>query len=117
MTQDRACTFSKSFRLLNTKDFEYLRERSHKGFYPPLVSYYKPSRLEISHSRLGLSVSKKQGNAVRRNRIKRILREEFRLSPHSRKGGKDLLIVAAREEKDLNKFRLALRSLLETELK
>ena len=32
--------------------------------------------------RLGISVQRKTGNAVRRNRIKRIIRETFRLYPH-----------------------------------
>jgi ribonuclease P protein component len=32
-------------------------------------------------SRLGISVQKKTGNAVKRNRIKRIIRESFRLFP------------------------------------
>ena len=43
-----------------------------------LVFYIKENNLK--HSRLGLAISKKLGNAIKRNKTKRKLREVFRSS-------------------------------------
>lgn len=46
------------------------------------------------HDRLGLAVSRRVGPAVVRNRVRRILRESFRLLPPAERPGVDLVVVA-----------------------
>ncbi|AWM41529.1 Ribonuclease P protein component [Gemmata obscuriglobus] len=47
----------------------------------------------LAHPRLGCSVSRKVGNAVMRNRYKRLFREAFRLSQHDLPQGVDLILI------------------------
>ena len=88
-------SFPKSYRVLLKKDFTYLRDQSRKDFESPLIIYSKASRLNLPHARLGMSISSKQGNSVRRNRLKRLLREEFRKNPLRHDLPLDILLVGA----------------------
>lgn len=51
------------------------------------------TRNDLGQTRFGLSVSKKHGGAVRRSRLKRLLREAFRLSQHDLPEGLDLILI------------------------
>lgn len=48
---------------------------------------------QLPYSRIGLSVSRKVGGAVERNRWKRLLREAFRLVQHDLPAGLDLVVI------------------------
>ena len=51
----------------------------------------------LPYSRLGLSVSKRVGKAVTRNRIKRRIRELFRTQKKSLPQGFDIIVIPDRE--------------------
>lgn len=68
----------RSARLLSARDFRrvYQRGRRASGRSFTAIGLRAPG---TAGARLGLSVSKDHGSAVRRNKIKRLLREAFRL--------------------------------------
>ena len=57
-----------------------------------LVFYARPNRLNIN--RVGITVSKKLGHAVIRNRVRRRLREVYRLNEMLFAPGWDIVVVA-----------------------
>jgi ribonuclease P protein component len=83
-------------RLSRSADFDrvFRQGRSHAG--RELVLYVFP-RGESEVPRLGLSVSRKVGGAVQRNRIKRLLREAFALESSRLPAGTDAVVVARHE--------------------
>jgi ribonuclease P protein component len=83
-------------RLSRSADFDrvFRHGRSHAG--RELVLYVFP-RGESEEPRLGLSVSRKVGGAVQRNRVKRLLREAFVVEGERLPAGTDAVVVARRE--------------------
>jgi ribonuclease P protein component len=92
----RRHTFPKSHRLGGKREFSMVFEAKTRESRGPLMVYAKPN--ELGHGRLGISISRKVGIAVRRNRIKRLLREAFRMMQHDLPAGYDLVVVVRPHE-------------------
>ncbi len=73
-------------------EFRRLYDKGAKAAMPRLVLYCRKSR--GGKNRLGLTVGKKTGKAVVRNRVRRRLREIYRLNEQRLVKGVDIVIVA-----------------------
>ena len=85
-------TFTRPHRLKLKRDFDKVFAARCTAGSDSLVVHAAPNALDIS--RLGLAVSRRVGNAVHRNRIKRALRQAFRLAQHDLPPGFDFVCVA-----------------------
>ncbi len=75
-------------------DFDRAYRRRASASDGHLVVFGYPNGLD--HARLGLSVSRKVGGAIVRNRWKRLIREAFRLSRKELPVGVDLVVIPRR---------------------
>lgn len=80
-------------RLSRSAEFErvYRQGRSTANRHLVLYTFPNPSS---TRPRLGLSVSRKVGGAVQRNKVKRLLREAFAHAEGELAGGQDVVVVA-----------------------
>lgn len=101
--------FPRTRRLAGRKAFARVFGRRCSASNRHLVVYALPNGL--AYARLGLSVGRKYGPAVRRNRAKRLLREAFRLEVARRSHGFDLVCIPRGDgEPTLTEVRASMRS-------
>jgi ribonuclease P protein component len=84
-------TFRPHEHLRRPADFQRCYDRRRSASDGRLIVYACPNGLD--YSRLGLSVSRKYGGAVRRNRLRRLYREAYRLSRPDLPTGLDLILI------------------------
>ena len=96
--------FRRADRILRTEDFGRVmksgKRRALEGFV--IVTAMRTDESDENRRRLGVTVSKRVGNSVVRNRVKRCIREWFR---HARKGlpaGSDIVVIARRKARELS---------------
>lgn len=82
--------FPKQARITHQRDFELVFRMGTVAADNVLVVH--AIRAESGRSRLGISISRRVGNAVVRNRWKRLIREAFRCQQDALPAGLDLII-------------------------
>lgn len=87
----RRMTFPKRDRLSRQRDFQRVLSMRCRAGDRLLVAYVAPNQL--SFSRLGLRAGREAGNAVVRNRLKRLVREAFRLTRDQIPTGLDIVCI------------------------
>jgi ribonuclease P protein component len=102
--------FRRADRIVSARDYARIRRRgrrvSSKNFAVSIAPVGGPEspRGGVKHpsnTRLGLSVSRRVGNAVVRNRVKRAVRAWFRTSRGAIWGGEvDIVVIARRGARD-----------------
>lgn len=89
-------TFPRKLRLSGRRAFTAVFDAKMRKTVGPLVFVARPNGLP--HAHLGLSVGRGVGNAVARHRIKRLVREAFRLQQHELPRGYDVVVVVRPHE-------------------
>ena len=94
-------SFTKKKRLVSNSQFKAVMARGRRFSNVVLTLYM--AKNDCEYSRLGVSVGKSRGNAVVRNRLKRLMREAFRQNQQQIPAGFDyVLMISPRWPKKSN---------------
>ena len=85
----------RKFRLTRSTDFQRVRRLGKSYAHPLIVLIALPNDLD-EHSRIGVAAGRSVGNAVRRNRAKRLLRASLKPFLSSLMSGWDIVLIARR---------------------
>lgn len=98
----------REFRILKHEEFLDIQRKGRRAKAGAIVLFWREN--QAGKSRIGIQVTKRCGNAVRRNRIKRQIRSILASSHDFRKPFD--IIIAARPEFDTSSFQKEKESLL-----
>ena len=82
----------KVISLKSSREFSQVYNHKESLANKYLVMYIQPN--DQVYSRIGISVSKKVGNSVVRHRIKRLIKESYRLNIDKIASGYDIIVIA-----------------------
>jgi len=85
-------TLPKEARLRKRREFLVVQRTGRKEHVRDALAFVKAN--DLSRRRLGVTVSRKVGNAVQRNRVKRLIREAWRRNACQLPSGYDVVFVA-----------------------
>jgi ribonuclease P protein component len=88
-------SFGKHVRICKRRDYLTVYQQGVRSYSENFTIIACKNQMGIS--RLGITVSKKVGNAVQRNRIKRLIREYFRLNRSRLSTPRDIVIIAKKD--------------------
>ncbi|HWE32893.1 MAG TPA: ribonuclease P protein component [Solirubrobacteraceae bacterium] len=97
----RSRSRSRRGRLSRSADFDRVFRQGRSQGGRELILYVFPRGDDEAPPRLGLSVSRKVGSAVERNRVKRLVREAFSSGEVALPPGTDAVVVARPEARAL----------------
>lgn len=83
-------TFQRRHRLTHRREFEAVFDAKARASVAGITIFTKPN--DLGHARLGLSIGRRVGSAVVRSRVKRLIREAFRLTRAELPGSYDLVV-------------------------
>ncbi|MBS4534948.1 ribonuclease P protein component [Clostridium sp. D2Q-14] len=83
---------NKILKLRNNRDFSKVYDKGKSIANKYLVMFYIEN--ELDYNRVGFSTTKKLGNAVIRNRVKRLIKESYRLNNDKLINGYDIIFLA-----------------------
>ena len=96
--------FPKNEKILNRADFVKLNRSGKRLYTKHFTLITKQNGQGVT--RLGVTVSKKIGNAVKRNRVKRLIREFFRLNKTLFPQEHDIVIIAKKNASHLDFWKI-----------
>jgi ribonuclease P protein component len=106
MTTRTGC-LRRTDRILRSREFRQIARLGRRVASRDFVILVSRGDRPDDRPRLGITVSRKVGNAVVRNRVKRCVREWFRTSRDQLESGTDILVIARRSASELPGPRIA----------